>query len=419
MINYLLGGLQSPGTIISEENWNSFLATLNREDIGFLSYLGSSQQEADLRQCREVLSQHQDKKRFVHIGIGGSSLGPEMLISALAKNTNEFIFLNNIDPDDLSQKLDGLNAKECLFYIVTKSGGTAETLALMSIVLQMLEDQGISQANYANHLVFATDPEKGDLRKLSETWSIPTLNIPSNIGGRFSVLTPVGFLPALFAGIDIKSMINGAKKSSDQLVQNPSPLTEAALGIKELQEKNQINQTVLMPYSSKLRAFSFWFAQLWAESLGKEKNLNNKKVNFGFTPISSYGATDQHSLVQLFREGPNDKAYLMLKIENFVNTQYLTNKIDFKSFQALAPFTLNQLIEAEYEGTVKALDQANRPIAQISLPELNAENLGELILYFELLTVLTAELAAIDPFDQPGVEAGKILAKEWLAQHSN
>jgi glucose-6-phosphate isomerase len=172
------------------------------------------------------------------------------------------------------------------------------------------------------------------------------------------------------------------------------------------QLKNGNDETVLMPYSSKLRSFSDWFTQLWAESLGKDGK--------GLTPIPSYGATDQHSQMQLFMEGPNNKVIIFLEIKKFTYDFSLKNKEEGQNFQLLAPFTLAQLMKAEFEGTLKALKDAKRPFIKISIDSLDEKNLGKLIVFFESLTVMMAHLLQVNPFNQPGVEAGKINAYQFL-----
>lgn len=383
--------------------------TLHSPDIGFFHL---PQDEELIAESRKVYEHFKHKKYFIHIGIGGSALGPDMLLKALGDNSGvEFVFLNNIDPDDMQRSLDKVNLKESLVFVVSKSGTTAETVAAMSIVLNCLEKCGVSSSQYKDYLVFCTDPMKGELRKLSKEWGIKTLDIPSNIGGRYSVLTPVGLFPALFAGMDAQDLLDGAEDIQKHLLDPKvgADFYKLAFFIKELHDKG-VHQTVMMPYSSLLKEYSAWFTQLWAESLGKEGK--------GLTPIPAYGATDQHSQMQLFMEGPNDKILFLIEVEKFQWDFPLKNNVPADSFKILSPFSLGQLMKAELEGTLTALQENKRHVVHMKIPSLNEEYLGQLILFSECLTVLVGKMLKIDPFNQPGVEAGKKYAHAWLKSHA-
>ncbi len=383
----------------------AYQKTISSPEIGFF---GLPQNKELLAETSQVYEHFKHKKYFIHIGIGGSALGPEMLIKALGdKSGVDFVFINNIDPDELCRSLEKIDIKESLIYVVSKSGTTAETVAAMSILIGKLEAAGIKEADFKNYFVFCTDPEKGDLRKLSRDWNVKTLSVPSNVGGRFSILTPVGFLPALFAGIRAKDILEGAENIQKHLSdpQVGRDFFELGFWIKDLHDKG-INQTVVMPYSSLLKEFSAWFVQLWAESLGKDGK--------GLTPIPAYGATDQHSQMQLFMEGPKDKVLLLIEVEKFQQDYSLKNNLPGTSFKTLAPFSLGQLMKAELEGTLAALQENQRHVVHMKIPSLQEEYLGQLILFSECLTVLLGTLLKVDPFNQPGVEAGKKYAYEWL-----
>lgn len=389
--------------------------TTSRDDIGFFSELSN---QTLLEQSKEVHHKFHLKKKFFHIGIGGSSLGPEMLLSALTPNDCEveFIFVNNIDPDEIHDQLDRItDPSECLFYIVSKSGGTSETVAAAIMVINTLRNKfNISEGELKDYLVLCTDPKNGDLRKLSSELNLETLEVPNNVGGRFSVLTPVGFLPALFANINIDKIIESATDFGENQLNQSNEVIHTALQLQELKDQKGITQTVLMPYSSKLKNFSSWFVQLWAESLGKKLNLQNEIVHTGFTPIQSYGATDQHSQMQLFVEGPTDKAIILISIKNFKNKIQLNNEVPLSSFKSLSNFSLNDLMQAEFFGAKQTLIDQKKPLFHIELESLNEKSLGELIMFFELLTVAQGHLLKIDPFNQPGVESGKTYTKKWL-----
>ena len=390
--------------------------TIESEDIGFLSTL---KEERFLEGTKKIHQKFSNKKHFYHVGIGGSSLGPEMLLSALQKNNQvSFEYLNNVDPDDTKEKLDKItNIEHTLFYIVSKSGGTAETIAtFISIINLLKQNYDISSDRLNEFIVLCTDESDGDLRKISNDLNLDALIVPKDVGGRFSVLTPVGFLPALFAGISCADLIKSAETSGKELLENPnSDLYKTAFIANEWKSKN-IHQTVLMPYSSKLKNFTSWFVQLWAESLGKKDNLEGKTVHTGLTPIAAYGSTDQHSQMQLFMEGPRDKLFFLLEVKNFSNKVSLKNDIDLPSFQLLTKSSLESLMSAEFIGAKRAMTENKLPIIHLSINELNEKSLGELIIFFELLTALMGEVLEINPFDQPGVELGKIYTKQILSQ---
>lgn len=383
-------------------HYQEFTQTLlHNEDIGFYRL---SESPRAINEVKEIYQAYKSKTHLVHIGIGGSSLGPEMLISALApKKLKNISFINNIDSDYLSTQLEDIDWSNTLVYVVSKSGSTAETMAALSIVLQKLPTN-----KWSSSILCCTSNESGDLANFAKDHQIKTFKIPDNVGGRFSVLSPVGILPALFAGIDIAKVFQGAERIKDRIIApNPekSELYQLADYIVQL-SKEGIDQTVMLPYSSLLKSFSAWFVQLWAESLGKNQ--------IGLTPIMAYGATDQHSQVQLFMEGPKNKLTIAIHFENCNQEFSLKNELAYNSLKLLSPYTLHDLMTAEYFGTIKALKENQRPVVEITANKLDEGVLGELILLCECLTVCVGQMLKINPFDQPGVEAGKIFAKEWL-----
>jgi glucose-6-phosphate isomerase len=387
---------------------NIFKDIINRKEIGFFHLV---EHQEHLENAKLVYEKFKDKKYFIHVGIGGSALGPEMLLNAVGKKTDtKFIFINNIDSEKLSEQLEGIDLHQACIYIVSKSGTTAETMAAFSILLQKGQ---FKEETLKNNFVFCTDPEKGDLRSLSKKLGISCLTIPENIGGRFSVLTGVGLLPALFAKIKIDELYQGAVEFQNHLLDG-NELYQLASFILEHKKEGK-DQTVFMPYSSKLKSLSDWFIQLWAESLGKKHSLKNEIIHTGLTPIAAYGATDQHSQVQLFMEGPLNKVFILIHIKERKTNFNLNSPLSSPSLDKLKNISLNQLMTAELEGTKKAFIEANRPFVCIDIDHCDEKHLAALILTFESLTALVGNLLNIDPFDQPGVEAGKKYAWEWLS----
>lgn len=390
---------------------------LHSSEVGFFHHLDLPGQ---LASCQKVYEKFRHKKYFFHVGIGGSSLGPEMLVQAL-KNTEtstQFTFINNIDPDTLQEQLSVLLDparpklyQEALFYFVSKSGSTAETMAAFSVIHDLLKKKGVSAKELKNFLVLATDPGSGDLRQLGQELELSILDIPKNVGGRFSALTVVGLLPCLFLGIKMDELPRHFADIRDYLsapVSKEHPLYLLGQILAHLKSQENIQQTVLMPYSSKLQKFSAWFVQLWAESLGKKQT--------GLTPVAAFGATDQHAQMQLFKEGTRDKFILFIEVGRFQQDFSLMSDFNYPSLKKLSTHPLSKLMKAELEGTLKAMEEAQRPFALIQIPQLDLPSLVHLLLFFETLTVLMGLHLEIDPFNQPGVEAGKLYAFEYLAR---
>lgn len=404
---------------LPKADWfNSFKKTIENPSIGFFNV---TERAELLESCKKIHTKFKDKKAFVQVGIGGSSLGPEMLVTALSKTDCEFQFINNIDPDKIFEQLKTINIEETVFYFVSKSGGTAETMAGFAIISNLLLEKGVKESDLKNYYVFATDPTKSDLLNLGNELGVDCLEIPSNVGGRFSVLTPVGFLPALFAGLDCDALLNGANNLKTELLNEDLENNILIKTASFLMHQKSLgrNQTVMMPYSSKLRDLGFWFVQLWAESLGKKLSLNGETVFEGLTPIPGYGATDQHSQVQLFMEGPHDKVMIMLQVNNFDNDFSLKNNFNAPRLEKLSSHSLSGLMEAEFVGSLMALKEQERPYIHLEIPKNNEESMGEMILFFESLTAVMGSALNIDPFDQPGVELGKIYAFARLEERNH
>ena len=403
-----------------QRHLNSFLKMINSPKHGFFEINKDSNL---LEKVNETYQKFKHKKNFIHVGIGGSSLGTETLVNSLGKPflKDQIFFINNIDPDEIKEILDKVDLKESLFFIVSKSGGTAETIASFCLILNHFKKNGFIEKDFYQSTVIATDPDKGQLRSLADSYKIETLPIPENIGGRFCVFTPVGLFPSLFAGIDIKKVLEGAEKIKNQLREKDlkkNILIKAASFLYFLKSKKNINQTVLMPYSSKLKILSPWFVQLWAESLGKKDSSDGKEIYEGLTPIGAYGATDQHSQMQLFMDGPKDKCIIFIEVCNFKNDFKLENKEEGSTFSKLKNSTVKELLKAELEGSLKAFEEKGRPYFLITIDELNEENMGSLLIFFQSLTVLMGSFLNINPFDQPGVELAKKYSIDFLEKNS-
>jgi glucose-6-phosphate isomerase len=362
----------------------------------------------------------------VILGIGGSALGPIALRTALRpsgwnmlgekarENYPRLQVLDNVDPETIAALLARLRLSRTLFVVTSKSGGTAETMAQFLIVHDRLEREKL---DLRQHLVFVTDPSHGALRPLAERLEVPALDIPANIGGRFSVLTPVGTLPAALIGIDVKSLLSGAAAMAKRcqgadLASNPAGVYAMLQWLADTQLKKSI--AVFMPYSDPLRDFAGWFVQLWAESLGKKRPDG---TSVGSTPLAALGATDQHAQVQLFMEGPSDKTVTFVAVgERATDVKIPSTFPDVKELGYLAGHSLGELIDIEQRATAGALAKRGRPNMTIHLDRVDAGHVGQLMMLLEIATAYAGQLYGIDAFNQPGVELGKQFAYALLGR---
>ena len=401
---------------LRQKHWQSLASALGSSDNWSFPLAERPELVAT---CRHLFERFRGKKSFFHVGMGGSALGPKMLVSGFQTSDVHFEFIDNLCPVRLQRQLEKAVWEESLFYVVSKSGQTAETRANLAVITQRLRARGYSEKDFANFFVFATDL-KSELSDLAKQWGVKVLEIPAQIGGRFSALSPVGLFPALFAGIDVDALCRGAIHQREEILKGNAEhfLSMAAFCLFELWRREGIHQTVIMPYAGQLAPFSHWFVQLWAESLGKKRDRQGGLVYSGLTPIPACGTADQHSQMQLFLEGPRDKCLLVVEVEKVARDFRLASseKVDF--LQKLAPFSMGQLLKAELEGTLRALREADRPYLRLRLESLAEESLGALIFTCEALTALMGEYFHVDAFIQPGVEKGKQYAFEFLETHA-
>lgn len=358
---------------------------------------------------------------FVVLGIGGSALGPLAVHQALNHyyynelppekrgHRPRFYVMDNIDPVRFSELLQMLDPSKTLFNVISKSGNTSETMAQFLIVRDTL--RRVCGDSYAEHIVVTTDKEKGNLLPIALTEGYQRFVIPAGIGGRFSELTPVGLLAAAICGIDVHRLLEGALemdqwiRETQGVFSNPAQL-RAALALLSWQKGKNIS--VFMPYADGLKTMADWYAQLWAESLGKRYDRQGRVVHVGQTPVKALGVTDQHSQVQLYAEGPDDKVITFVVVDKFKETQEIP--IDMKlpeDIQFLGGKTLDELLWAEQKATEYALTLSGRQHQKILLPRLDAYSVGQLLLLLEWETAYMGELLNINAFDQPGVEEGK------------
>lgn len=397
----------------------------SRHQLGEYGFLALGEQAgpvAEIRRFAEGLGQAFD--HVLVLGIGGSALGTRALLTALrpagwnelSDEAREYFprltVLENVDPASVSAALQRIDPRRVLVNVVSKSGATAETLAQYLVVRQWLE-AAVGPEAPSHHMVFTTDPEKGALRQIAAKDNIPSLEVPPPVGGRFSVLSPVGLLPAALVGIDVDALLRGARKAlrkaeSSRLLENPAALLSGLLWAADARQGARMH--VLMPYSDRLRDFAEWYRQLWAESLGKRVNRLGEEVWTGPTPLSAVGATDQHSQVQLFMEGPYDKVVTFIRVEDHGVQVPIPRRSGLPEDVAyLSGHSLGELLAAELDATAAALARSGRMNAMITLPRIDAEIFGELLMFFQLATGYAGIWYGVDPFDQPGVELGKRL----------
>ncbi|MBP7211246.1 glucose-6-phosphate isomerase, partial [bacterium] len=330
-------------------------------------------------------------------------LSPEM-----RNNYPKIFFMDNIDPDEIKGLLEVLDLKKTLVNVITKSGSTAETMAQYMIIKDLLEKE--MGDDYRKNIVVTTDKKTGILRQLADQEGYKNFVIPDDVGGRFSVFSAVGLLPLALVGIDIDEIMNGIK-DMDLALKNTNVFdnmaAQNALIHYLLDTKKGKGLSVMMPYSSRLKYVSDWYVQLWAESLGKEENLNGEKVNCGPTPIKALGATDQHSQIQLFNEGPNNKVINFIRVEEFDNKIEIPKIFEYTGIGYLGGKAINDLMFAEADATKAALIDYNRPNITITLPKVDGYHVGQLLYMLEFETAIIGELYNINTFNQPGVEQAK------------
>ncbi len=340
-------------------------------------------------------------KHVVVLGIGGSALGAICLKQSLTHvfhgSIPQLYVIDNIDPILIKELEDVIDLNKTLFIVITKSGTTTETMSQYLYFRHATESHKLDPKK---HFIFITDPQNGTLRQIADEEKFHSFTIPPNVGGRFSVLTAVGLLPAALMGINIKKILAGARMIREKF-RNPNPAKNLPFQLAATQyqlAKKGKTINVLMPYSQKLISLADWYRQLLAESIGKT-------VNVGITPINALGVTDQHSQLQLYNDGPNDKLIMFIEVENHGPKITIPSK----------NYTFNELVHAEKKATEDSLTKSKRANITIKIDKVNEENLGKLFMLFESSIAFLGEFFEINAFDQPGVELSKKLIKKYLS----
>ncbi len=351
-------------------------------------------------------------EQIVVIGIGGSSLGIKAIESMLklyTPNSKEILYLENLDPIVARDTLEKIRYEKACFFVISKSGSTIETISLFKTILKHFQVDLKEAENF-----FIITDEGSSLDCFAKEYDLKEFYIPSNVGGRFSVLSAVGVIPLTFAGYDMFTILDEADRFLGSFFKgNQCHIIDKAYYYYKNRDKYKMN--ILFSYSSMFEEFNKWYVQLWGESLGK-RDRSDERV--GLTPIALIGSVDQHSFLQLIIEGPKDKTVTFIKVDDF--------KIDLSIPDISLPciektdyvngVSFNELINAQCEATKESLVQSGvKAVDMISLSEINEQNIGVLIIYFELLTSLVGAMLEIDTYNQPGVELGKqILQKKFV-----
>ncbi len=376
-----------------------------------LPYIMSTKTTEITNVAKEIREKYEN---FVVIGMGGSSLGNQMLHFAFngiyhnLHSSPKMYFLDNVDPESTETLLNSLDLNKTMFNVITKSGSTAETIQNFLLITDLLKEHSL---NPKEHLIFTTDPEKGLLRKLAKEFEVKTFEIPPFVGGRYSVLTPVGLLSAAVEGIDIPVLLRGAELMRLGIL-NSEPLNCSAIVLPTIQyllfKMKNVNINAMFTYSDGLSYLGQWYRQLLSESIGKRYTQDGKEINTGITPLAVRGTSDQHSILQLFLEGPFDKLIIMIAPHNYKSELKVKGEmIKDESVDYLKNREYSDLIKAEFAGTKAALKKNKRPFVSIEISEIREEEIGKLIYLFEYSVILLGELLNINPIDQPAVELGK------------
>lgn len=385
---------------------------------GSSSLLHLPEQTDDIVALETIVARYRDQfDHVVILGTGGSSLGGQMLCSLAASNPSlknnkpTFHFLANIDPHSISVMLEKLPQTRTGYLVISKSGSTAETIAQFLICLRVVQ-AAVGQVKAAKQFTAVTEPGKNPLRRIAIKHDITVLDYNPSIGGRYSVLSLVGLLPAMIAGLDAKALRAGAACVLRPVLlgedpENIEPAVGAAISVGLATEKN-ISSTVMMTYADRLEHFGLWFRQLWAESLGKEGK--------GTTPINAMGTVDQHSQLQLYLDGPSDKFFTLIMLSCAGDGPSVDPElVDADELAYLSGKSVGDLMDAGQRATGETLIRNKRPTRIIQIDRLDEASMGALIMHFILETIIAAHLSGVNPFDQPAVEEAKILTREYLA----
>jgi glucose-6-phosphate isomerase len=382
-----------------------------RGQSGVLELLSIPSRTDDLKEAAKAAAGIKGVKTVAVLGIGGSSLGGQALTALRRGAGPDVEFHDNPDPFSWDAALKRFDLKKTHFIAISKSGGTAETLMQVLTAAEALEKAGVKSLQ--KHFTIVTEPHKSPLADFADSIGGLKLDHPTGVGGRYSVLTMVGVLPAILMGIDVKKLRAGARTVLDATLAArnaaDAPAAAGAALHQVLAVEGKLATTILWPYADKLAVFGGWWRQLWAESLGKDGK--------GSTPVSVLGPVDQHSQLQLFRDGPGNALFTLVSVDTRGKGPAAPRaRAKQLGLDYLAGKRLGDLVDAESRATAQTLFKNGRPVRQIHLAKVDAFEMGALMMHFMLETILMGRLMGVDPFNQPGVEEGKVLARQYLKE---
>lgn len=382
-----------------------------REEQGFFELPFDA---AGVRAVEKLAKRLQEKfDRLIVVGIGGSDLGARTIWHALGEKKMSLEFVSNPDPETLYHVLAATDWSRTAINVISKSGTTLETMAIFMTLRDALI-KAVGETAHAAHVVATTDPsDASTLYQIAKDEGYAILPHPLNVGGRFSVLSAVGLLPAAASGVNVRRLLAGAADVEAERRMHAEESVPARLAANQFlsMTKHGRDIHVLMPYADLLHEFGFWYRQLWAESLGKVRDGES----VGPTPIAAFGAIDQHSQIQLYNEGPDNKTVTFIEVESFRRSLRVPKVWgDKQGIGYVGGLSFSDILHAERAGTEHALASNGRPSATISIPKISEESLGALFMLYETATAYMGELLGVNAFDQPGVEAGKKEARKIL-----
>jgi glucose-6-phosphate isomerase len=416
--------LQEALTALATQNGDAHARLMERRHAALepLGWLDLPLHQDYAEQCLQIAaSLHESCAELIVCGIGGSALGIQAVYSALdwpVADLDSLYVLDNVDPSQIASLADSSPLLETAINVISKSGTTIETMSGFFYLLSLMAERGLSSADINSRIVATTDPESGVLRPLAQRRGWKTLPVPPDVGGRFSVLSPVGLLPLAFAGVDIKGLLAGAAQMQIWLAglsTQDNPAWQLA-AVHYLLESEGIAHTLHYTYGDPLILLGDWFRQLWAESLGKSTQLDGSPAHGCMTPIVARGTTDQHSQNQLYMDGPDNKLYGIIGCEKW-DLDPLTPVPDDEELAGEKYYdgtSFGSLLSASRDGVRDALIERGRPVYQILFPELRAQTIGAYLQLWMLATAYAGMLYNVNAFDQPGVERSKALTKQRL-----
>jgi glucose-6-phosphate isomerase len=389
-----------------------------------LGWLDLPQGGADYARSVELGSRFSEEyETLIVCGIGGSALGTQAVYSALdnpGEPLRNVYVLDNVDPLQIAAVAARVDWETTAVNVISKSGETLETMSGFLYLLHLMAQSGLDADALNTRVIATTDPARGLLRELATARGWETLPVPSDVGGRFSVLSAVGILPLAFAGVNTDGLIGGARAFQEALLSRNARDNEAlrlALLHYLLHTRGNLNICVQYTYGDPLVLLGDWFRQLWAESLAKDKQIGGARGLGCMTPVTARGTTDQHSQNQLYMEGPDDKLYGVISAGEWAVDPVLDMRADDlpPALAYMGGQSFGSILEACRSGTRDALVEAGRPVYEINFPRVTAYQVGAYLQLWMLATAYAGLIYEVNPFDQPGVERGKIITRALMA----